>query len=357
MPTRPLLCVIPGVLFAATAALPMAAAGPIDPPAGPVASTPGPEPRTPMSAAAQPGDADYYIKITQPGSYFLTGNLTGVAGKYGIGIAAHGVTIDLNGFELVGVPNSKNGIQGIIEGIERTTILNGTVRDWGGAGIYIGSGSYGSSSGTRIVGVIAQHNGQTGITTGFFGSNAVVSNCVATANGGNGISVYSGCVVEACVATANGTNGIAGAPGSIIRGCSAVSNEGNGIYADLATVLDCNSSSNDMDGLYVTDGCVIRGNRCRSNGAGSTNDGANIHVLGNDNRIEDNTCLLADRGIEVSANGNILMRNICSGNGVNWEVVAGNRLLVVNAASSAAVSGNSGGTALGSTDPNANFTY
>jgi len=80
-------------------------------------------------------------------------------------------------------------------------------------------------------------------------------------------------------------------------------------------------------------------------------------VLGSDNRIEDNNCLSADRGIEVSATGNILLRNTCSGNTTNWEVIAGNRLLVVNAASAAAVSGNSGGASLGSTDPNANFTY
>jgi hypothetical protein len=37
--------------------------------------------------------------------------------------------------------------------------------------------------------------------------------------------------------------------------------------------------------------------------------------------------------------------------------VAGNVILVVNATTAAAVTGNSGGTAPGSTDPNANFTY
>src|ERR1051325_5982475 len=49
------------------------------------------EPRTPISSLP--------FSITQPGSYYLSGNLTGTTG---ITIAASGVTLDLNGFELVG---------------------------------------------------------------------------------------------------------------------------------------------------------------------------------------------------------------------------------------------------------------
>src|SRR5687767_11957796 len=51
--------------------------------------------------------------ITQSGSYYLTGNLTGVVGQNGITIKASEVTIDLSGYSLIGVSGSKNGIESV----------------------------------------------------------------------------------------------------------------------------------------------------------------------------------------------------------------------------------------------------
>src|SRR2546430_3180703 len=48
--------------------------------------------------------------ISQEGSYVLNGNLTGVANQNGVTVAASNVTIDLQGFELIGVNNSLAGI-------------------------------------------------------------------------------------------------------------------------------------------------------------------------------------------------------------------------------------------------------
>src|SRR5690242_20378891 len=85
-------------------------AGPLNPPAGPVASTYKTlneiEPRTPIGPATTPGDADSVYTITQPGSYFLTGDVAGQAGKHGIEIEASHVSIEFNGFRLLGVPGS-----------------------------------------------------------------------------------------------------------------------------------------------------------------------------------------------------------------------------------------------------------
>lgn len=57
-----------------------AEAGDLNPPAGPVSPTHKTlteiEPRTAISMANTPGDADSLFKITQPGSYYLTGNIT-----------------------------------------------------------------------------------------------------------------------------------------------------------------------------------------------------------------------------------------------------------------------------------------
>ncbi len=83
-----------------------AGAGDVDPPPGPVMPTmirlDEIEPRTPISALP--------FTINQCGSYFLTDCLTGVAGQNGITIDADDVTLDLNGFTLIGVPGSLDGI-------------------------------------------------------------------------------------------------------------------------------------------------------------------------------------------------------------------------------------------------------
>src|SRR6266850_5435536 len=60
------------------------------------------EPRTAISSAP-------YI-INDPGSYYLTTNLTTGSFQAGVVILADNVTLDLNGFALIGVPNSFSGI-------------------------------------------------------------------------------------------------------------------------------------------------------------------------------------------------------------------------------------------------------
>jgi parallel beta-helix repeat protein len=94
-------------------------------------------------------------------------------------------------------------------------------------------------------------------------------------------------------------------------------------------------------------------------GNGNGGDRANIHALGGDSRIEGNNCTGADRGIDVDFAGCIIIKNTCSGNTTNWDIVAGNALApIVSAGTNAVpVSGNTYAGTLGSTDPNANFTY
>src|SRR5216117_1440443 len=115
-------------------------AGPLDPPAGPVAPTGKTlgevEPRIAVNAANTPGDSNSLFKITQPGSYYLTGNITGVANKHGIEIAASGVTLDLNGFDLLGAPGSLDGVSVTTAAVQSNiTVFNGSVRAWGDKGI------------------------------------------------------------------------------------------------------------------------------------------------------------------------------------------------------------------------------
>jgi parallel beta-helix repeat protein len=107
-----------------------------------------------------------------------------------------------------------------------------------------------------------------------------------------------------------------------------------------------------------TQNCVIRGNTCSNNGNGA-GDGANIHATSNNNRIEGNHCTIADRGIDVDVAGNLIIKNTCSGNTIDWVFAADNVFgPIVNRTTpaSAAVSGFAP-SSLGVTDGNANFTY
>ena len=98
------------------------------------------DPRTPIATNTTPGDSGNSFIISQPGSYYLTTNLVGVSSKNGISIAANNVTLDLNGFALLGVSGSQNGIN-FPSGQTNVTVRNGTVSGWGSYGVNNASSS------------------------------------------------------------------------------------------------------------------------------------------------------------------------------------------------------------------------
>jgi parallel beta-helix repeat protein len=396
-------------------AVPCASAGPITPPPGPVGSTHKTltevEPRTAINAVNTPGDANSLFKITQSGSYYLTGNLTGVSGKHGIEVAASDVTIDLMGFALQATETAMDGVatEGTRSGI---TIRNGIISGWGQAGIDLEQGGSGSGAiiesvqarqnavginvgrssivrscvitGNRVDGMVidersvvescvASENGGVGIVIGdgsvasncqvwsneSFGlimrSSSAATNCVANNNGQSGIFASSAGTISGCTTNSNGAHGIQ-AQFSTIYGCSAMSNQGGGILGgEGSSISGCTVRLNKWHGIYVIESCVVRDNGCFENG--DAPDEAGIYALEGDHRIEGNLCVANRRGIWLERSASIFLRNTCSGNDVNWHVAAGNHGLVVSSVPSAGFSGNSGGAPLGATEPDVNFTY
>ncbi|MCC6230851.1 MAG: hypothetical protein IT432_16695 [Phycisphaerales bacterium] len=368
---------IAGVLASGLAAG-LLIAGPLNPPGGSIASTyktlTEVEPRIAINATNTPGDSDSLYRITQPGSYYLTGNITGVSGKRGIEIASNDVTIDLHGFALLGVPGAMQGISTTLADAVGISIMNGTVRGWPMDGIAV---HIGGVFGGRIDGIIAENNAGNGIRVGnqfsvtrcasidngdagfVSATTCTFISCSSRGNASHGFLVTAGCAISDCAAYLNDGDGFnATFDGTTFNNCTASANIGDGFEIDYGgAIVNCVASTNQADGFLVASRNLLIGNTANDNGL-SLDGGSGIRITGSDNRVEGNNCTAATFGIRVSAAGNFITRNVCSGNTTNWDISAGNTCLVVNAATNASAwSGNSGGAAPGSTDPNANFTY
>lgn len=394
-------------------------AGPLNPPAGPIESTGKTlrdvEPRIAINSTNTPGDTDSVFRISSGGSYYLTGNVFASTGKSAIEIAASNVTIDLSGYSIttisnlaairlslsgrtnISVRNGHIGPAGTGGGIDLTPLIgtqtvggsieNVHVTGTEGTGIQVGDGVLlvgCTSSKNSLVGIktgdgcaittcSASDNGASGISAG---KGCSVTECSSSKNDGNGITTFEGGTVTHCSAFGNGINGIGTLEGSQVSHCSAYDNGSNGIEVEFSfvaicsaydngtnginvfdgsTVTDCNLHRNSVDGIRCRSRCVIRANTCDANGL--SGDGAGIHSTSFDNRIEDNHCTNATRGIDVDAAFSIIIRNTCGSNATNWSIVSNNVCLVVQATTAGAISGNAGGVSPGSTNPNANFTY
>jgi len=323
-----------------------AQAGPLDPAEAP-ASTPGPEPRIAINAQNTPGSANSVFRITQPGSYYLEADVLGESGKNGITIAASTVTIDLNGFALIGVSGSLFGIA--TQGTRgQMHVRNGTVRQWGSGGINLFEGGFGRDS--RIEDVAAIQNSGIGIGGADY---PVIRRCLSSGNGGSGIQTRFRALITECHVSNNSSVGILFGSGSLVVGCFAVQGNGVGIQGGPnGTMVGCKSASNGSHGYNVGGSCIVRD--CAAIG----NSGTGIRFVESANTAEGNVCTGNTRGVEAIGGDNLIIRNKCSGNTTaNWEIAAGNNCLVVSATSGGAISGDSGGTSIGSTDPNANYTF
>ncbi len=346
-------------------------AGPLDPPSGPI--TPSyktlsdVEPRIPIGPSTTPGDATNQFIITQPGSYYLTANILGVAGKNAIRVSSPNVTIDLCGFSMVGAAGSGDGILAVSNG--RLTVRNGKITNFarglasGGFGYAIQDMQFAQNVGNGAeLGVAAEvshctfvANGGHGLTT-FYG--AVITNCTATDNIGHGFRTTTSCTLSQCVATGSGKRGIYVDGRCNVTGCTATFNVEDGIFAaGSCAIMNNECSANGGNGIAAADYCLISGNNCT--GQGSTSLTAGISVTGTRNRIERNNCANNTRGYALSSFGNFLAANAAVANSrFNYDLASGNRVgVIVTCPSSGVIQGSSGGAGLGSSDPWANFSY
>jgi hypothetical protein len=267
----------------------LAGAGPLDPPAGGVAPTlktlQEVEPRIALSATNTPGDAANVFIISQPGSYYLTGNVKPTGGRHAISVNADNVTIDLCGFALDGSADTTGFREGVnADAVRRNIVVrNGTIKNFRGYGIIGqfhtscfedlcfldsvgGQLEIGASSGCIARNIrVRTTTGETGIQ---LGANSQVDNCTVE-GGGVGISVASGvvrncsvlnpgavgisvnaghainCHVEGANSTSSiGNGGITGSTGSCIEGCTVRSCQSAGVNLNgRGQVINCEFSN------------------------------------------------------------------------------------------------------------------
>ncbi len=345
-------------------------AGPLDPPAGPVAPSyktlNDVEPRIPCSQSTTPGGGSNIFRISAPGSYYLTGNLTGVAGKNGIMIDADNVTLDLSGYTVHGI-GALNGV--IVNGSRfNITVRHGVVRDWDtGVDMVFG----GTPRNTLIEDIHVHSATSWGIRSSRGG---IVRGCSATSCLGYGFIVFQGSSYEDCIADGNQTGFLIG-PDTALRRCDARYSTGDGIWIQgVCLVESCVSNQNSSDGIFIDSGgagSVVRGCTAERNGDNgilaateatieesascgngtSTATGAGVRVTTSNCHIEHNQIARNDQGIVLvgTAHGNFIIRNTCA------DHAAGQSYVLVNTNTVGPIVTATG--TISSTSPFANFEY
>jgi hypothetical protein len=226
------------------------------------------EARTPVDATHTPGDGTTLFIISQPGAYYLTGNIPTTTNA--IAINTNGVTLDLNGFTISSTASPASGTGITVNNASDVTILNGHIRggvtyngsSYTGPGFQTGVNSS-TSPNVRISGISVTGCASFGIYGG-----AEVDHCTLWNIANTGISADSvnECVVYYCGGTAifgqtiANSVGIATASGSGINGLTAVNCFGastNSVGINCYVASSCRGETIGGYGInsFVATGC------------------------------------------------------------------------------------------------------
>ena len=279
-----LLVVMAGAIIAILAS--RSTAGPLDPPGPPSSTLPLVEPRTPI-------DHIPYV-IGTPGSYYLTKTLYAAPGDpYGIEILSGAVTLDLNGFGLLGT-GAASGASGISTPnvIGDVVVRNGLVSSWPGSGIHF-SGPPIDVQRSAFEDLMLYGNGANGIQTG----PSKIIRITSVGNGAYGIVVnastgLSGCEIVDSYVSNVGLDGIfISSSGCSVHGNSVANATGNGLR------------------IYAADSTLVFDNVIGHSGS------CGVSSPGFGNTIRDNTVdANAGCGIKLNGTGDTVIHNIVQNN-------------------------------------------
>lgn len=382
-------------------------AGPLQPPAGPVTpggkttqeiydkvAAIGTSGRTEVNQVNTPGDGTNVYIINAPGSYYLAADVSVPALRNGIRINANGVTLDLNGHVVLGTSDDALSLVFVVPTARQAVVRNGILRNCSVSGLKAGN-VFGVVAENLLVDscrtegiVLGTEGGPSAPPGGTRATACTVVNCgTGTSSGATcaGIRAGFGCTVERCIVRGGG-NSVGSEHAAIVLGAGALCidstvqgfvgmgiSSGNSCIIRNCSVLQCDWGYR-VGAHSVVEGCVAAGNlsggfnviQCRITGCvaasnsnygihagvattitdciANYNSGVGIYAYSSRARVERNECMQnAGIGINVNGTGNFVANNICSGNGTNWNIAAGNfGGSVLSPAPGGAVSGNAG---------------
>jgi parallel beta-helix repeat protein len=263
------------------------------------------EPRTDVLKLSSDGYGSYVI--TQPGSYFLSSNLTGLPGLAGIEIKTNNVTLDLRGFTLTGNATARSGIVATVV-CKNIRVFNGSIANWGGSGIdfYVAAGV----SNAVIEDLFISGPGSSGSCGMILNDTTDVRRCQVSGYTNSfsfGFYGNNRCTFDHC-RSINNIMGIYLAYAGIISDCVAQGCQTYGINATTGVIVHHNEVEACGNGIQVGDSCVASDNNC------SHCPVAGIYVSGS-SRIEGNTTHYCGYGITTqSGTTNFVARNVFHGN-------------------------------------------
>ncbi len=349
--------------------------GSLSPPPGPIMPTMRAlgdvEPRIPVQSL--PGSAVAMHRISQPGSYYLAGNIRGMPGMHGIEIAADNVVIDMMGFVLDGgrTPTGGSGLCGIADlsfdpkapssGYMHTKIENGAVANWAAHGVLLGKW-------------------------------AVLKDMLIHDNGGPGIRAGNGVWMEKMLVRGNGQGGMQADEYANVQYSWFLQNTGHGVLAGQYSYLNqVGSAQNTGNGAIVGDQSVTWGGAYNQNGMNGLvigkasavlsawmfwNAGDGLQAMDENTmywtKAVGNGTLTMGAGINCLGRGNRIQENTLSGNGHDLRVSGVENLIIGNSATAGASGiggdmligpGNSAGPPVGptnigtSSNPHANYDH
>jgi len=255
------------------------------------------------------------VTIVREGSYRLTGNLTVPdENTDGIVVSANDISIDLNGFAIMGpvtcsgspltcsIPSytgTGSGVKRTASNVRGTSVSNGSISGMGGFGALLGDQA-------EVTKLRVRWNGLSGISAGI---GSTVRGNTARDNEGHGITTGFGSTVSGNTSQGNGASGISAATGSTVSGNTAYRNAGDGITAVTpGTVLGNMAYGNGADGINAGTGSTVSDNTTYLNGDNGIEVGNGSTVSGNTVRI--NTGYGIDfNGSESAYSGNVISNN------------------------------------------------
>jgi len=201
------------------------------------------------------GAGGFPYKITQPGDYQFDADITVPAGVDAIDVMVDHVTIDLNGFSILGPLTCTKDSNGI------------AVCPTGGKGVGIQSGNPTTEApgalDLKIYNGSIHGMGSHGIF--ITGDGSIVEKVTTDGNGGDGMIVNG-----AVLSSASNANGSAGIFAVTVRDSSTVDNTGAGIILDGRGGIGTGNASsfNGGAGMVVPNGVATNNTITRNNGVG-----------------------------------------------------------------------------------------